>query len=286
MSSNPLHTSEGNNPFTLVETIVYQTGQTAVSWELESIFSDPGPYRFYLEVSKNDAAQADEDYIRVNAHDPAVDKVGIILDDTIRRYSFDNNSVYRIVLETDRGIYISDPEKPNGNIPAHALNIYREILRKENLRLNPKFGGVEGILFKKRTYGEKCVEALDKNTGQVVDYNNKDCFGTEYIGGYFPGIDYPLLYLAAENYSSEVSQMGTQEAHSIKARALVYPTPNSKDVWYEYGTGRAFYIDKVAVSSKFNARPLSLTIEMKMAPPTDIIYDFIDYQEELDGFTT
>ena len=278
MSSNPLHSSD-NNPFTLVETVVYQTGHTAVTWELESTFSDPGPYRYYLEVSPHDAAQSDEDYTRVN-EEPAVDKLGIILDDVMRRYSFDNHSVYRIALETDRGSYVSDPEKPNGNIPTHALNVYREILRKERLRLSPKFGGTEGTLFKRRTYGEKCVDAIDKNTGQVIDYNNDTCFGTEYIGGYFPGLDYPMLYSSPESFSSEITQMGTQEPHSISARGLVYPLPASKDVWYEYGTGRAFYIDKVVVASKFNAKPLSLKIEMKMAAPTDIVYDFIDWQSE------
>ena len=283
MSSNPLYSSEDNNPFVRLETVVYQTGQTAVSWDLDSTFSDPGPYKFYLEVSQNDAAREDEDYIRVNPDQPAVDKMGIVLDETLRRYSFDNNSVYRVVLETDRNTYKSDPEKPNGNLPPNMVSVYREVLRKESLQFSPRLGGVQGRLFKRRTYGEKCVEAVDKNTGQVVDYNNSECFGTEFIGGYFPGIEYPLMYSSAENYSSEITQMGTQEPHSIQARALVYPIPSSKDVWYEHGTGRAFYIDSVAVTSKFNAKPVSLKIEMKMAAPTDVIYDFIDYQEEIDG---
>tara|TARA_Y100000592_G_C5466747_1_gene317165 strand:- start:505 stop:1362 length:858 start_codon:yes stop_codon:yes gene_type:complete len=280
MGSNPLFKPGESNPFVLLETVVHQTGQTAVTWELDSTFTDPGPYEFYLEVSLNEAAREDDDYTRVNS-EPAVDKMGIVLDETIRRYSFDNKAVYRVVLETPRGTYTSDPEKPNGNVTKQAFNIYKEILRKESLRLSPKFGASQGTLFKRRTYGEKCAGAIDKNTGQVVDYNNKECFGTEFLGGYFPGIDYPLLYLTPENYTSEISQMGTQERHAIKARSLVYPMPTSKDVWYEHGTGRAFYIDSVVVTSKFNSKPISLTIEMNLASPTDIIYDFIDVKQEI-----
>jgi len=264
------------NPFISIQTVVYQSGQTAVTWVLDPDLDDPGPFSFYLEVALMDAPN-EEDYVRINPNDPA-HQMGLIMDDTIRRYSFDNKAVYRVVLETPKAIYASDPEKPNGSLPSHLLKIYREILRKERLRINPKMGGTSGTLFQRRTFGTKCTEAVDKNTGQVIDYNNDDCFGTEYIGGYFAGIDYPMLYDSAESYSAEITQMGTQEPHTVSARAIVYPFPSSKDVWYEYSTGRAFYISKVVVTSKFSAKPLSLKIEMNMAAPTDIIYDFIDLQ--------
>ena len=264
------------NPFTLVQTVVYQTGQTAVIWELDPTFDNPGPYEFYLEVAMTDVPY-ESDYTRINPTSPA-DQDGLLMDDTIRRYSFDNKAVYRVVLETPKGAYASDPEKPNGNLSKKLLNIYKEILRKERLRISPKLGGTDGTLFKRRTFGTKCTRAVDKNTGQVIDYNNPSCFGTEYVGGYFDGIEYPMLYDSAESYSAQITEMGTQEPHVITARALVYPFPASKDVWYEQGTGRAFYISKVSVTSKFSAKPLSLKIEMKMAAPTDIIYDFIDMQ--------
>lgn len=266
------------NPFVSVQTVVYQSGETAVTWEVDPDLDDPGPYSFYLEVALTDVPyDYFSSYTRINPNTPA-HQTGIIIDNTIRRYSFDNTSVYRVVLETPKAVYVSDPEKPNGNLPKHLLKIYREILRKERLRISPKMGGTGGTLFKRRTFGPKCGEAIDKNTGQVTDYNNEECFGTEYLGGYFDGIDYPMLYDSAESYSAQITQMGTQEPHTVSARALVYPLPASKDVWYEYGTGRAFYISKVIVTSKFSAKPISLKIEMKMAAPTDIIYDFIDIQ--------
>lgn len=280
-SSTPSGYGSNNNPFTSLKTVVYQNGQTAVTWTLDPNFEDQGPYSYYLEVAKSDALVLPEEFERLNPDNPVIDHLGYVLDETMRRYSFDNRVVYRMVLETPRGTYVSDPEKPNGNLPPHLLRVYREILRKERLRLNPKMGGTDGTLFKRRTFGPKCTEAIDKNTGQVVDYNNSECFGTEYIGGYFAGLHYPMLYTSGESYSAEITQMGTQEPHTITARSLVYPIPASKDVWYEQDTGRAFYVDKITVTSKFSSKPLSLKIEMKMAAPTDIIYDFIDVQAEL-----
>lgn len=266
------------NPFISLDTAVYQSGQTVVTWELDPTFDDTGPYSFYLEVSGIDVPQSDDDYTRINPADPVTNQEGYIIDETMRRYSFDNRAVYRVVLETPKDTYTSSPEKPNGNLPKHLLKVYREILRKERLRIHPKMGGTAGTLFKRRTFGPKCTEAIDKNTGQVIDYNNEECFGTEYIGGYFEGVDYPMLYTSGESYSSEITQVGTQEPHVVSARTLVYPIPASKDVWYEQDTGRAFYIDKVTITSKFSSKPLSLKIEMKMSSPTDIIYDFIDMQ--------
>ena len=264
------------NPFIALDTVVYADGHTAVTWKLDPHFEDLGPFSYYLEVADTDTP-VDSDYVRINPTTPVTDSYTFILDATIRRYSFDNKVVYRVVLETATDTYTSDPEKPNGNLPTNLLKVYREILRKEGLRLSPKLGGTDGVLYKRRNFGTKCSsEVIDKNTGQVIDYNSSSCFGTEYVGGYFDGVQYPLLYLSGESYSSEITQMGTQEPHSISARALVSPLPSSKDVWYETGTGRAFYIDKVAVTSKFSAKPLSLKIDMKMAAPTDVIYDFID----------
>ncbi len=273
-----------NNPFVSVYTAVYQTGETYVTWELDPDFDDPGPYAFYLEVANTDTPQNDADYEVINPTDPVIDQSGYIVDNVVRRHSFDNKAIYRITLETLLDVYHSDPEKPNGNLPKHLLSVYREVIRKERLRLSPKMGGTSGILFKRRTYGprptEDSVGYVDKNTGQVINYNTTECFGTEFLGGYFAGIDYPLLYLSEENLTSEITKIGTREEHTIKARGLVYPLASSKDVWYEADTGRAFYIDSVQVTSKFSAKPLSLTIEMKMASPLDIIYDFIDFQFE------
>tara|TARA_Y100000310_G_scaffold309550_1_gene353762 strand:- start:90 stop:689 length:600 start_codon:yes stop_codon:yes gene_type:complete len=185
-----------------------------------------------------------------------------------------------MVLRTPHNVYASDPEKPNGNLPKHLLKVYREVIRKERLRLDPAFGGTAGTLFKRRTYGPKPTQEdvgyVDKNTGQVINYNTTECFGTEYLGGYFSGVAYPLLYISEENLTSERTQIGTREEHTIQARGLIYPLPSSKDVWYEADTGRAFYIDAVQVTSKFSAKPLSVTVEMKLASPLDIIYDFID----------
>ncbi len=275
-----------NNPFIALNTEVYQTGETYVTWKLDPDFDDPGPYSFYLEVSNTDNPENDEDYERINADSPVSDQNGYILDDKIRRYSFDNKAIYRVAIETPIGAYSSDPEKPNGTLPKHLLKVYREILRKERLQLNPRMGGTAGTLFKRKTYGTKAPDneevpgAIDKNTGQVIDYNTKEYFGTEYLGGYFAGADYPLLYMNPESNTSSISNIGTQEPHQIQARGLTYPIPSSKDVWYEQDTGRAFYINKVVIASKFSAKPLSVIIDMTMASPLDIVYDFIEFQSD------
>lgn len=119
----------------------------------------------------------------------------------------------------------------------------REVTRRESLLLT-KFTGIESLVFRKKTFGNRCPICWNREVEKVMRDNCTSCLGTSFEGGYFSGFKTLLQYETTPNPSVLGSQ-GTVEPSSISAWTLNYPEIDTFDVIFRIPDWKLYRVDAV-----------------------------------------
>lgn len=245
-------------------------GTTRIYWELSKHFLDPYPYSFQVQVSQNCSNNSD-DWIDVGT--PVVN--GFMAEDNVTRWFGKTRSIfYRVILTTPSGVYVSQPAHTFGYLEWRDWYIAQEIIRKEKLRA--KFlTSVNGFLLKQRRYGVKCNRCVDKYTDEATDSKCPVCYGTRWVGGYFPPIPITFVDLSTEEnkeFRSLQEGIGMKKIVNIKGRLIACPYVYAQDIWVAEGSDIRYIISSIKVEAQIRGVPLVSTVELKPLPPDDIAY--------------
>ena len=267
VTKNPLDVYTHNGIFDRVILTPHMLGGTIATYWLDNravIAAEvQGPYNFYLEWAEH----PDDDFITVAG--PSVDN--ILIDTEQRRWSKLPHSVYRIRLEASNGVFYSDVNPVTGELNRHDWLIAKEIIRREYLRLQ-RYVGTEGLYLGRMQWGPLCTECTDYNTEMVSNPNCTTCYGTGFIGGYYPA---STLWVGEDRTnvrSQRQDGVGVVNDQSQTARVVAFPFLTAQDVWVNPTTGERWIIQTKQEVAAMRGKPLIWDIELRLEQPGSIIY--------------
>jgi len=241
-------------------------GRTMVSWKLDPRFDDPFPHVFSLEFARSQSGFETGEFQVLDEGD----RVPLLTDRVFRDASLASHAYYRVRLKTPAGEYVSRNKGLEGNIPGINTGLLKELIRKENLVLRKDRGGVQGYLFKRRSYGPTC-DCTDRNTGILVSSACLKCAGTGYMDGYFPGVPFPVLIENQETRHAQITQIGVADVRELVVRCLANPLAEAKDLWMEADTSRVYEVREYSVVGRMSYYPVASRVQMRELPLTDTI---------------
>ena len=245
-------------------------GTTRVWWTLDPKFNDPQPQTFQLQAGYTGNSNA-LDWIDVG--DPAVN--AYYLDDDGNREPAGKRLLthYRVVVTTDRGTFVSNPQGVWGTLTTKDWNFAREMIRKERLRND--LVSVDGYLLRKMRYGVKDPAATDFLTDEVIDSGNLSSWGTAFKVGYHP----PVVVSAdvGEETIAEFRGGADVTKHSARptgfpTRFIAFPDMAKEDVWVDADTDQRWIVHDIKVVVSWRGVPLVYSTELRLAPHNDVIY--------------
>ena len=235
-----------------------------VTWELDPIFNDSGPFIFTLQI-----AETPDFSILVNSTDSVN---GFSITDTHRiRQNFHRSYYYRIRLQTASGaVYYSNTSTPQSySVNPHSYWIARDIVRREYVRY--RFTGIPAILLKRKNYGEVQKNAVSSIAG-VAMVEDSPVYGTIYNNGYYA--PFPILFSREqvdEVFQSNPEGFGVDEHENVACRTTGFPALHAKDIliW----NNQRYNIEDVK-STLFPGTSIIVvqSFVSKLLPPTDPIY--------------
>lgn len=246
-------------------------GGTRVEWMLNSQFQVPPPHRFQLQVSKTGLASGDW----TNVGLPVVDTF-LAVDDQQRVFGKTQWTHYRLELLAGGLLYHSAAYPCSGALQAHDWSRWLGATRIWSDRLRMSAGGQRGYLLKVRHGGQPC-NCLDLDTGEVTKPNHIDCYGTGYLGGYYPAVACHYAELDPENGNNKLDEhrvRGTVDDIVVQAKMLAYPQLFSRDYWVSKDTDVRYEIQQIQNLAEVRGVPVVVGVLLRVAPFSDVIYQF------------
>ena len=256
--------------FNRVWTDSLMRGGTVVYWQMSANFVDTGPWEFQAQWGRT-----------VNG--PWTDISTVTVQDTY--YTVDPGShlyakqidlYYRVrVTSGDARTFYSDATRADGGLPQRDWRMAREIVRKEYLYYMKAPGGIRGCLLKRRSWGDRCPDCTDFDTGEVSKPKCLTCFETGIVGGYYPPYSYWVLNQGQRGHRlARDDQKGMTSSNKMTVRGVAYPYVETGDIWVSTDNDRRWVINTITEVTVMRTRPVILNLELKLAPASDIIYDF------------
>lgn len=245
-------------------------GGSIIFWQMLDSFTDEGPWTYQVEWGRTVNGPWTEVAVA------PVQDTYFTIDPNSHLYAKQIDLYYRVRVTSGAGrTFYSAAARADGGMPQRDWRIAREIIRKEYLFYLKSMGGIRGCLLKRRNWGDRCRTCTDYDTGQVSQPHCLECFGTGIVGGYYPPLDYwVLLQNPRQQRISRDDQKGMQADKNMVVRAVSYPYIESGDVWVSTDNDRRWIVNNFQEVTVMRTRPLILNLELRLAPASDILYDF------------
>jgi len=269
-----------NWPFRRLQVDHLFHGTTRVWWGIDPTFTDPGPYTYQLQAGYTGNNNA-LDWQDVG--DPVTNAM-CLEDDTIREHAGKHQLThYRVVLATDQGKFVSNPQGIHGNLDTKDWLTAREIIRKERLRMG--LVSQDGFLLRKFHFGQQNRKNTDFLTDEITDSQHPESWGTAFQVGYHPPVPLEIDF-SEESWTflrggDNVRNYSSRHDEFI-GRTIAFPEFFKEDVWVDADTDERFKIHQWQATAALRGVPLVYSLKLRRVPSSDIIYkipvDFLSYQ--------
>lgn len=182
----------------------------------------------------------DVDYVKLNSTPISGT---FFTDTTSQEYSISNNGFYvvEVILQDQGNITLrsSAATWKTGQRDWVKLRAI-EIQRREYWLLS-RFAGIGTWLFRRKNYGQRCINCWNADTQQVMRDNCPVCIGTSFQGGYFDPVK---IYLQYDPIPANVSKnyLGQDEEALINAWTISMPDIRQGDVLIRSGDWKGFLV--------------------------------------------
>lgn len=244
-------------------------GVTRVWWQLDRLFTEPGPYAFQLQFGRTGVRDA-TDWIDVGA--PVVNSY-FALDGEWRETGYDLLSHYRVKLITANNVYVSQPASCFGELTERDWLLAREIIRKEQLR--HRMVSAPGFLVKPMRYGKPCKRCRDQLTQEVLDNNCPVCSGTGFEVGYHPAVAMQCWDLSPQVIQEDIDvnmKGATRQNPYVNARVIGFPALNKGDIWVNGSSDERWLVEVIQVTAALRNVPLVYQVRLGLLPFNNAAY--------------
>lgn len=245
-------------------------GTTRVWWTLFDSFNDPQPHTFQLQwgyTGNNNAL----DWVDVG--EPAINAYFLDSSDPREEAGKRLLTHYRIVLTTDRGRYVSNPQGPWGTLSTKDWNLAREIVRKERLRSDNV--SKPGYLLRKMRYGVTNPTNTDFLTGEITDSSHPSAWGTAFKVGYHPPVnvmaDFFQQNVVEKRGGDNVADYSSRPTN-FTARIIAFPDVAQEDIWVDAVTDERWSIEGIKIESAWRGVPLIYSVQLSLVAFNNAIY--------------
>lgn len=172
-------------------------------------------------------------------------------------------------------VFLSKPQQANGVWCKKDWLLARWIARKEYLYQRKAVNRTStGFLLKRRRWGQVSPTTVEWDTGEVQSTNSEVDYGTGFLGGYFPAVDFTVSLI------DDTWPRGFKLDPSISmrndivrnGRAVAYPYVDTFDVYVRRDTGERWFVQKINTAGEVGGIPVVVLLQLGLAPVTDIIY--------------
>lgn len=244
-------------------------GNTVIYWIVDPQMTDPGPWTFQAQWGRT----VNDTWTDVSVT-PVKDSY-FTIDPNSHLYGKQIDLYYRVRMTTGAGrTFYSDPARADGGLPDRDWKMAREIVRKEYLNLMKNPLGIKGCLLKRRNWGDRCIHSTDHDTGEMTRPDCFQCFDTGILQGYYPPVEFWVLNTPRQQRIMRNDQEGMVGNIVMQVRAVAYPYVDSGDVWVASDDDRRWFVNTVNKAVFIRTKPLVLQLELRLAPASNIIYDF------------
>lgn len=262
-------------------------GGTRVEWSLLPTFTEAGPYEFQLQTSPTGLWSGMWRYQRVlpeenedldegdwiNVGSPTANFYAV--DSSQRVYGKTQWTHYRVKLTASEHYYYSPAYPCHGTLHKSDLHVWQHGIRIWEKRFRAGRAAQRGYLLKARHFGEPCV-CRDPDT-QEITKQHTTCYGTGFVGGYFPAVDCVYLELDPRTHSDRLDPQrsrGSTDSTVLRGTMLAYPHVMNGDYWTSGQTDIRYQIRDIQHLAEVRGVPIVSQVTLWPAPFSDIIYQF------------
>jgi hypothetical protein len=119
----------------------------------------------------------------------------------------------------------------------------QEITRREKILLD-KFTGVDSLIFRRKYFGQRCPKCYNIDIEKVTQDHCTTCYGTSFLGGYFPGLPTKLCYEISPD-NTQLTYSGKVETNQTSAWTVSYPAIGTLDIIVRIPDFRVFRVEGV-----------------------------------------
>jgi len=261
-----------NCEFKALEIWHISRGGTQICWSMGANTYFIGRYWFFVDYGQ----PATDTWITLN--EQPIEDDCCYFDDCQRNWADLIDAYYRIRLvlpdEPNCPVYKSMPTRANGQLDSRNWLKARDIIRREYLQQRKVIGGTKGFFLKSKKFGRACPICLDWDTKEVRNSDCAICYGTGFVGGYYPAIEFWITTEANWNRKIVSGQPPSGTSSNIKkaGRCVLYPVIDTRDVWVRADNDERYIFDGYTVIAEIASVPLIVQARINLAPATDIVY--------------
>lgn len=197
-------------------------------------------------------------------------------DDAQRIYSMEDNLFYRVVVRLESGqVIASSCVRAQDTLPTRQIPVFNEIIRRWKLRaVNREIR--PGFLLKRRRWGARCTECLDRDSGQKLESDCPTCYDTHFLGGFFQPIGCCFAQFGSYTYDENFSDQFGYAVDGYQTQLTMLNLPNiyPGDVWVDYDSDHRWGIDAVNVKTRIGTVETIVAASAYRLSSTDIVYSF------------
>ena len=263
--------------FKRVQVMTQPLGGSTIAWDLQDGFQSPCPIHFFVDFGRGGTNEW------VPLSDVPVIDGCMTIDPEQRNWDALADYYYRVralipcQIDPSTGecvVYLSQPQQANGIWSRRDWLLAKEISRKEYLMQAKRTNlTATGFLLKRRKFGVLCTRCSEFDTGESESTDCEECFGTGFLGGFFPAVDFTVTMNApwARDFKGD-PVISRRNDVVRKGRAVAYPYVESHDVFVRQDSGERFLAHEVQSIAEVGNIPVVVSIELRLAPVTDMIY--------------
>jgi len=235
------------------------------SWALDPAFSAPGPFYFRVQQGHTHdgpwfdlSPELQDEYLWVS------EKMVAPKDPVL---------YFRVTLRSGTKTWASPVRTPYGDLDRREFLLVADIMRRELLAMR-QMTGVPVKVFVKAVFGPACTRCRDPITGEVLNANCAQCFGT----GRVPGYHGPYETWAVFSVGQRAKQMaadppGVTEPSQHEVRTLGSPSVKKDDVLIDERQDARYYVDGVLNAAEVRRVPVIQNLVVRAIPNSSPIYE-------------
>jgi hypothetical protein len=269
---------------TQVEVKGIKPPRVLVRWELQPTAQDLSNLKFYIY-----RGEADTELKALNgtgiAHDDIyefMDRTAMLVDQT-KVYKYQVKGIEFDMSGNPVQEFVSETVSWGGDLDIVGLYVV-----DEHLFLYEHVSGTPAMVFRRRRDGTRCTNCWDKVLKRVTDSQCITCYGTGYIGGYYPPFD-AWMHFYPNPKTAGVAQTGMMQNSVSDIEFTNYPEIRVGDIIVELKPNNLWRVDnsrfteknKTIMTQKFGTTMINRSdIEYSLQVPDDRRTNLLDQLEK------